>query len=241
MASGSSAAPDRSLRMPIIVAFDIETCPLPEASLGPRARRRRAMLVEREARLARAAGGAPTDEAALQRRVQSVHGALGWICCASFVRLGPDGEPCTPHSLSAASPDQEAALLDALWSTLARLPRAVRWISFYGKSFDAEFLATRSIAHGLVPSRPDLLHRHPYVHHPHLDLASVWRRTDMGLADVCELLGIPSPKAEAGNTVCDGSGVAEAVAAGRVAEVVAYCERDAVATLQAYRALAPYL
>ena len=236
--------------MPPVVAFDVETCPLPADRLGPRARRRLDLLVGAEERRARRdADPHPWDppaansaaEADLRRRVQSLHGALGWICCVSLVRLGADGEPCAPRSFAAATPDDETALLADLWATLARFPRAVRWVSFYGKTFDAEFLATRSMAHGLVPSRPDLLHRHPYVHHPHLDLASVWRRTDMGLADVCELLGINSSKHGVCGAPFDGSGVAQAVAEGRLADVVAYCERDAVATLQAYCALAPYL
>ena len=238
--------------MPHVVAFDVETCPLPPGALGPRARRRLALLVGRERRRADR-DGAAFDEGEAARKAQSLHGALGWVCCASFVRLGPDGEPRPPRSFSAAAPAGERALLGDLWATLARLPRAVRWVSFHGKSFDAEFLATRSLAHGLPPSRPDLLHRHPYVHRPHADLAGVWRRTDMGLADVCELLGAPSPKGAPppgtappggpppGPPALDGSGVARAVAEGRLADVVAYCERDAVATLRAYRALAPYL
>lgn len=239
--------------MPTIIAFDVETCPLPADRLGPRARRRLDLLVAREVRRppqeahpwdpspATTTAGAAAD-ADLRRRAQSLHGALGWICCASFVRLGRDGEPALPRSFTAATPDDEAALLTDLWATVARLPRAVRWVSFYGKTFDAEFLATRSLAHGLNPSRPDLLHRHPYVHHPHLDLASLWRRTDMGLADVCELVGIASPKSDGRDgAVGDGAGVAQAVADGRLADVAAYCERDAVATLHAYQALAPYL
>ena len=254
--------------MPPVIAFDIETCPLPADALGPRARRRLDLLVERERRRAER-DGTPFDPAEASRRAQSLHGALGWVCCVSFARLGADGAPRTPHSFSAAEPGQERALLTRLWATVARLPRTVLWVSFHGKGFDAEFLATRSAAHGLAPSRRDLLHRHPYVHHPHLDLAGLWRRTDMGLDDACELLGVASPKTPAratgggdaaGSTggaptrdssagdalagdavVLDGSGVAQAVADGRLSEVVAYCERDAVATLRAYCALAPLL
>lgn len=233
--------------MPPVVAFDIETCPLPSGALGPRARRRLAMLVDRDRRRAER-DGTPFDPTEAGRRAQSLHGALGWICCASFVRLGADGAPRTPRSFSAATPDGEHALLADLWDTVARLPRTVLWVSFHGKGFDAEFLATRSAAHGLAPSRRDLLHRHPYVHHPHLDLAGLWRRTDMGLDDACELLGLASPKglprspaSDETSPVLDGSRVAQAVADGRLADVVAYCERDAVATLQAYRALAPLL
>ena len=221
--------------MPMVIAFDIETCPLPPAALGPRATRRLAMQVNGRRRRSTERGLA-FDETEAHRQAGSLHSALGWICCASFVRLGPDGEPRTPRSFSAATPADEQALLAELWDTLARMPRSVLWVSFCGKRFDAEFLATRSLAHGLTPSRLDLLHRHPYVHRPHLDLSAVWRSAAMGLADVCELLGTPSPK-----QALDGAGVAAAVADGRLRDVVAYCEADAVATLRAYRSLAPLL
>ena len=219
----------------MVIAFDIETCPLAPETLGPRATRRLAMQVDTNRRRA-AERGLEFDEAEARRQAGSLHGALGWVCCASFVRLGADGEPRSPRSFSAATPADERALLVELWATLARMPRSVLWVSFYGKRFDAEFLATRSLAHGLTPSRRDLLHRHPYVHRPHLDLSAVWRSAAMGLADVCELLGTPSPKND-----LDGHGVAAAVADGRLGDVVAYCEADAVATLRAYRSLAPLL
>ena len=222
-----------------VIAFDIETCPLPREALGPRAVRRLALLVGRD-RQRHERSGEPFDEAEATRRAQSLHGALGWVCCASFVRLGADGLPRKPRSFSTASPVGEHDLLQTLWETLARFPRAVRWVSFHGKTFDVEFLATRSAAHGLAPTRRDLLHRHPFVDRPHLDLAGLWRRSDMGLADACELLGVASPKTS-GAVPLDGSGVAQAVAEGRLSDVVAYCERDAVATLQAYRALTPHL
>ena len=56
----------------------------------------------------------------------------------------------------------------------------------------------------------------------------------MGLDDVCELIRIESPK---GNI--DGSKVATAVEDGRLDEVIEYCEGDVIATLRAYRTLAP--
>ena len=223
------------MRDPLVVAFDIETCPLPPDTLPPRAARRLALRVDAERRRT-AERGLAFDPDAARRSAGALHGALGWICCASFVRLGPDAQPRTPRSFAAATPADEHALLADLWGTLAQMPRRVLWVSFYGKRFDAEFLATRSLAHGLTPSRLDLLHRHPYVHRPHLDLSALWRSAAMGLDDVCELLGTPSPKRD----LC-GAGVADAVASGRLDRVVAYCEADAVATLRAYRHLAPLL
>ena len=48
-----------------------------------------------------------------------------------------------------------------------------------------------------------------------------------GLEDLCDLLSVPTPKSD-----MDGSQVAGAVEDGRIDEVAAYCERDAVATFR---------
>lgn len=54
-----------------------------------------------------------------------------------------------------------------------------------------------------------------------------------GLEDLCDLLSVPSPKAE----MC-GAAVAEAVSAGRIADVARYCEGDVARTLDCYFRLA---
>jgi DNA polymerase elongation subunit (family B) len=221
--------------VPLVVAWDLETCPLPAEGMGPRQLRRLRLLVERERERAQA-NGRPFDEHAASRKARSLHGALGWICCASFARLGHNGEPRDPISFSAATPEAERPALERLWHTIGNLPRDVRWVTYNGKGFDCDFLLTRTLAHGLTPSRLDILHRHPYVHRPHLDLSSAWRRTPMGLDDVCELVGIESPKDK-----IDGSKVATAVENGRLDDVVQYCEKDVIATLRAYHALAPLI
>ncbi len=189
----------------IIIAWDIETCPLPVETLGPRQLRRYESLLKAE--LDRAAAGAEEEDAS--RRVRSLHPALGWICCASFVRLQDDGTTAEPRSFSAADPDAERAMLRCLWDTLGRMPARVQWVTCNGKRFDCEWLMTRTVAHGLTPSRCDILARNPYAHRPHADLLNLWRSNRMGLADVCELLGVPTPKSD-----LDGSKVTETVASG---------------------------
>jgi predicted PolB exonuclease-like 3'-5' exonuclease len=106
----------------------------------------------------------------------------------------------------------------------------VRWITFNGKRFDVPFLEARASAHGLSPPRADMRNTYPYSHAPHADLMTLWP-FHYGLAGLCELLGVASPKGP-----MNGSDVAGAVAAGEVAQVARYCERDVVATLACARA-----
>lgn len=63
---------------------------------------------------------------------------------------------------------------------------------------------------------------------------TVWRRSAMRLEDVCELLGVESPKQG-----MDGSRVGHAVADGRVDDVRRYCEADVMATLNCFERLRP--
>jgi hypothetical protein len=218
--------------MPHVIAWDLETCPQPLDALSARQRRRHDLLVQDE--LKRSPALHP-DEAS--RKARSLHPMLGWICCLSVVRVDaerPDRR--RPKSYTAAGPTEECALLETFWQDLARLPGGVyTWVTFNGKRFDADWLRVRSAAHGLTPSRRDILDRYPFKHTPHCDLARVFECRS-GLADLCDLLGVESPKAD-----MDGSGVAVAVQNGHLEDVAAYCERDVLATLDCYLRLAPQL
>src|SRR5690606_4007246 len=135
----------------------------------------------------------------------------------------------------AAIPGEERALLEAFWNDVARFgDRKITWITFNGKRFDVEFLLTRTLYHGLFPTRADLLDQYPYSFTPHCDLMTVWRRSAMRLEAVCELLGVESPKQG-----MDGSRVCHAVADGRVDDVRRYCEADVMATLNCFERLRP--
>jgi len=207
-----------------LVAWDIETCPLPLEALSPAQRCRHekevARLVSREPAL---------DAAEASRKARGLHPFLGWICCISAVASTLDGEARAPRSWSCAAPNGEADLLDRFWVDVARFPRSTVWVTFNGKRFDVPFLLARTLRHGLAPTQDGLLDRYPYRHRPHADLAWVWPR-QCSLDDLCDLLGVDSPK----GALC-GAGVAAAVEAGRLAEVVRYCEGDAVATLACHR------
>lgn len=200
------------------VAWDIETCPFPVDSFSEA---QRARFDERLAK--RRAKRPDEDEDAAARLVRSLHPLLGWVCCISAVRGPVDGPANRPKSWTAASPEEESELLDRFWDDIQHISRnapAIRWVTFNGKGFDVPFVEARSLHHGITPVNNSLLDTYPYNDAPHLDLMGLWPMP-MSLSQLCELLGVDSPKDEG-----DGSGVADLVAAGDINKVARYCEKD---------------
>lgn len=206
-----------------LIAFDIETCPQPLDGLSS------AQQERYEKELRRHLEKHPdADEEEASRLVRSTHAFLSWMCCLSVVRYDMSeeqwGKSC---SFTAARQEDEPQLLKDFWGAAAQLPGMVRWVSFNGKRFDVPVLRARTLAAGMPLGRRDILNTYPYGHKPHADLATVFRY--VSLADVCDLLDVPSPK-----DGMDGSQVYPAVRDGRIDEVARYCERDVVATLRCF-------
>lgn len=214
----------------VVIAWDIETCPTSKNALSDAQQSRydKELRARQDKR-----PDEPAEEAS--RLVRSVHPFLGWICSISAVsgRVG-DG-PNEPYSWTAATPSEEADLLSDFWEKISRFDSGVRWATFNGKFFDVPWITARSLHHGISPSRSDLVNTYPYNQSPHADLQKIWPQS-YSLDGLCGLLGVPSPKGE-----MDGSGVAGAVAEGRVNEVAAYGERDVVATFRCLQAAWPLL
>lgn len=212
--------------MRTVVAWDIETCPQPLDSLSEMQRKR----YERELKY-KLNQKPDMDEGEASRLVRSVHPFLGWICCISAVSGTLEGGPNKPVSWMAEDPDEEGALLERFWEAVASFPPDTVWTTFNGKRFDVPFVEARSVRHGLMPSRRDLLDTYPYKHRPHADLARLWP-VHYALGGLCSLLGVPSPKG-----AIDGSQVARCVDEGRIDAVARYCEEDVVATFACLRAV----
>jgi hypothetical protein len=210
------------------VAWDIETCPLASETLPSAQQERLGSEVER---LREQSPG--EDEEALHRQAGSFHPHLGWICCISAVRGGPDGME-EPKSWTAASPAGEEDLLDQFWADIHAIGRHhdqsgkdLQWVTFNGKDFDVPFLTSRTVANGLMPTREDITHTYPYGHEPHADLMGLWPNSNYSLEGLCSFLDVDPPKDDV-----DGSMVAELTRDGQIQEVAEYCEGDAVATLR---------
>jgi hypothetical protein len=210
------------------VAWDIETCPLPSETLPSAQQERLSSEVERLRERS-----PEESEEAMRRKAGSFHPHLGWICCISAVRGGPDGME-EPKSWTAASPAEEEDLLDQFWADVHAIGRHhdqsgkdLQWITFNGKNFDVPFLTSRTVANGLMPTREDITHTYPYGHEPHADLMGLWPNSNYSLEGLCSFLDVDPPKDDV-----DGSMVAELTRDGQIQEVAEYCEGDAVATLR---------
>src|SRR5690606_24924561 len=216
--AGAGPAPLLAMTAPLrlcqpLVAWDIETCPLPLDSLSPAQRHRLEKEVKREI----AQDPTLTEEEA-SRKARSLSPFLGWICCVAAVSGALSGGRRTPRSWSCSEPDGEADLLRRFWSDVAAVPSSVVWVTFNGKRFDAPFLLARSLHRRVAPTQRRLLDRYPYRHRPHADLAWVWPR-QCSLDGLCDHLGVASSKG-----AMTGADVAGAVAGGQIVKVTRYCE-----------------
>ncbi|WP_103028543.1 ribonuclease H-like domain-containing protein [Salinibacter altiplanensis] len=215
----------------VAVALDIETCPLPVDGFSDTHRERYEKELKHEQEK-----NPECSEAEASKRARSFHPYLGWVCCVSVVRGGLGSKRSDPRSWSASTPSGEEQMLNDFWDDVQHVVKRMKrhgeelvWATFNGKDFDVPFLTARSSHHGIAPTSQGLLDSYPYGHTPHADLSTIWPSSHYSLEGMCAHLGIDSPK-----DGMDGSEVAPAVANGRMDEVQAYCERDAVAT---YRCL----
>lgn len=212
-----------------LIAWDIETCPLPLENFSERQMRRHDMEV---AKILSREEITPEEAS---RKARALHPHLGWICAIAFQRV-KHGQRRDPWKECVGTPGDEAGLLTRFWKAIDQLPNYSLWLTFNGKGFDVEFLQWRSIVHGIVPSRHDLLDRHKFRHDRHLDLTCLGYKP-MGLADACELAGVPSPKEGA----VSAESVHQAVEEGRLHDVAVYCAADVTATLDLYDAVYEFI
>ena len=212
------------------VAWDIETCPLPEDHLTDvhheRSEKEILMLRQRQPELAE-------DE--VRRMVKSTHPFVGRICCISAVAGTLEAGHRSPRSFVAAELDDEPVMLEMFWDAVAQFSGRLTWVTFNGKRFDVPYLLARSAHYGIAPTRRDLVNTYPYKHRPHADLYGVWPCC-FTLHDLCQLLDVETSKNGFG-----GKQVAQAINEGRIDDVVRYCERDVVATWNCYKKLRAFL
>lgn len=136
-----------------------------------------------------------------------------------------------------SSADNERSLLAEFADRLSVKPSEQYSTAIVGhnvSSFDLRFLVQRFIVHGIRP--PMTIQRaaqaKPWESDKVFDTMVQWAGVGnrISLDKLCLALEIESPKGD-----MDGSQVAAYVAAGRIAEVAAYCQRDIEATRAVYR------
>ncbi len=111
------------------------------------------------------------------------------------------------------------------------------FVTFNGRAFDAPFLALRSMAHDITPTRDLMEGRYLYQQRSarHIDLAdqlsfygAVYRKSSLHM--YCRAFGIPSPKTEG----VTGDDVAGLYREGHELDIARYNVRDVVATTSLY-------
>lgn len=133
-----------------------------------------------------------------------------------------------------ADPDEAKLLTDAF----GVLAKADRIVTFNGRGFDLPVLLHRARINGVAI--PAMLEKaawqKPWENAPHIDVMNLASFGGAGgrysLEAYCIGYGIENPKAN-----CDGTNVAEMMAAGRVSEVTEYCAADVRATAELWGCL----
>lgn len=129
----------------------------------------------------------------------------------------------------------EKAMLEQFWRVAAVVSE---FVSFNGRSFDAPFLAIRSVVHGVAPTKDLLSNRYLSLQRgcTHIDLMDQLTfygaaRFKKSLHLFCRALGIESPKA--GGTT--GDDVALLYREGKYSDIAHYNAGDLFATAALYR------
>jgi predicted PolB exonuclease-like 3'-5' exonuclease len=207
-----------------VIAWDIETCPLPSEKLSDT----QSAYVERNAEYFQEEDGLSLEKAS--QKAASLAPFAGRICSIAAVRGGHDDGFAAPKVYVAETESEEAEILQAFWEDVSFFGDGVTWVTFGGKGFDVPFLAGRSLSYNITPTRSDILKQYPFGHRPHTDLKFLWPKMHYRLQDLCGVLGVPTPKSS-----MDGSMVPKAIQEGRFDEVAAYNADDALATLSCYQ------
>lgn len=157
-------------------------------------------------------------------RRTALNGGYGEVCVIGLAV--DDGKP------EAITGENEAEILAKFNQFIHRIkadvPRPnIRFIG-HNVEFDIRFLLHRFIVNRVKPAIN--LYYSQYSEN-FVDTMQIWagRGNRIKLVELCEILGIPSPK-----DGIDGSQVWDYVKAGRIEEVAEYCKKDVIATREAY-------
>lgn len=217
------------------IAFDIETVPL--SQLSEQQVMRLGKDLERHIVTKRIDVDDEVAVADAKRLLMSTNWLLGRICCISVRRIewiDREWIVRNPHSFIAEKESEEELMIAEFWKAIGKFGKSepVGWISFNGKRFDVPFLLNRTLKNGIkVPKNrafANLKQTKPWQKE-HIDLMDLDGNRFFSLADLCDFLGVESPKSG-----CDGSQVAKLVADGRIKDVAKYCEADVTATLECF-------
>ena len=146
---------------------------------------------------------------------------------------------CNINGAASFYDEDEKTLLEVFLSFVGTGP--VTWVGHNIKAFDIPFLQARLMANGLgLPYALKTYGKKPWDLEIH-DTKEMWKggffKTSQAasLTAICLALGIPTPK-----DAISGKDVAAYYHAGRIGEIVEYCEKDTAATLEVYKTISKY-
>lgn len=172
-------------------------------------------------------------------RKTGLDGAFGQICVIGFAL--DDDAPRMVWSADWDKPGTESELLEDFYCALtdlipANMERAMCVVGHNVAGFDLRYLVQRSIVNGLRPHRviASAAQAKPWEGEKVFDTMVQWAGVGnrISLDKLCKALSIPTPKSD-----ITGATVWDAVKAGRIADVAAYCARDVAATRAVHRRL----
>lgn len=172
-------------------------------------------------------------------RKTGLDGAFGQICVIGFAV--DQSLPRTVWSANWADPNTERNLLENFACVLTTLiplsnEREITVVGHNVAGFDLRYLIQRSIVNGVQPHRiiAAAAQAKPWEVEKVFDTMIQWGGTGAkaggSLDKLCRALRIPTPKGD-----ITGATVWDAVKAGRIADVAAYCARDVEATYAVHR------
>ncbi len=144
------------------------------------------------------------------------------------------GDEESEHEGYVLKPRSEKQMLQDFWDGAKKYDT---FVTFNGRGFDAPFLALRSVAHDIRPTRDLMEGRYLYQQRDckHIDLqdqlsfyGATYRKGSLHM--YCRAFGIVSPKAEG----VSGDDVAGLYGEGKTLEIAQYNVRDVVATTELY-------
>jgi len=159
-------------------------------------------------------------------------GAYGEIICIGFAI--DDGEPQCYHRTIDQS---ERNLLEDVFTAIdeAVRPHLPYFIGHYAFDFDLRFIFHRAVINRVKPPFPlrqDSRYNGEHSYDTRVGWCGSARDKHIGLARLCEVLGIPVK-----TNGCEGSKVWEYIQEERYQEVVEYCKEDVAATREIYKRL----
>lgn len=174
-------------------------------------------------------------------RKTGLDGAFGQVCVIGFAI--DDAAPQTVWSPDWSNENTERELLEDFGCALtdlipANAERAMCVVGHNVAGFDLRFLMQRSIINGVRPHRviSAAAQAKPWESEKVFDTMVQWggsgSKPGGSLDKLCKALRIPTPKGD-----ITGATVWDAVKAGRIEEVAAYCARDVSATRLVHRRL----